>query len=328
VAVAREAIAERKIPIAMVEDSQDSSAVFDDMVKAGSSRYQPTHPQPSDVACILYTSGTTSDPKGVMLSHANLRGEMEAVFTLIHLDTDDALLGVLPLFHALAQMANLMLPLACGARVVFLDSLNTSELMTALRDRDITIFCCVPQFFYLIHERVFGEVAKRGALTQRLFRLMLGTSRATRKFGVNTGKIFFKKVHALLGKKMRYLVTGGSRFDAAIGRDFEALGFELLQAYGLTETTGGAFCTPPGDNQMGSIGRPLPGVEAKLVNQKIAEDGSGRNFGEIAIRGPIVMKGYYKRPDATEAVLKDGWFYSGDLASVDAQGNYYITGRA
>jgi long-chain acyl-CoA synthetase len=326
--VAREAIGERKIAVAMVEGRFESSATFDEMVKAGPPKYQATNPQADDVACILYTSGTTSDPKGVMLSHANLRGEMEAVFNLIRLDTNDALLGVLPLFHALAQMANLMLPLSCGARVVFLDSLNTSELMTALRDRDITIFCCVPQFFYLIHERVFGEVAKRGKLTQKLFRLMLATSRASRKVGLNTGKIFFKKVHALLGPKMRYLVTGGSRFDSAIGHDFEALGFDLLQAYGLTETTGGAFCTPPDDNAMGSIGRPLPGVEAKLVNVKLAEDGSGRNFGEIAIRGPIVMKGYYKRPDATEAVLKDGWFYTGDLASVDAQGNYYITGRA
>ena len=253
--VAREAIGERKISVAMIEGQFETSATFDEMVKAGPSKYQATNPQADDVACILYTSGTTSDPKGVMLSHANLRGEMEAVFNLIRLDTNDALLGVLPLFHALAQMANLMLPLSCGARVVFIDSLNTSELMTALRDRDITIFCCVPQFFYLIHERVFGEVAKRGKLTQNLFRLLLTTSRATRKVGINTGKVFFKKVHALLGPKMRYLVTGGSRFDAAIGNDFDALGFDLLQAYGLTETTGGAFCTPPNDNAMGSIGR-------------------------------------------------------------------------
>ena len=326
--VALEAIADRKIVVAMVEGRHETSARFDDMIAAGCSKYVATHPQPDDVACILYTSGTTSDPKGVMLSHANLRGEMEAVFSLIHLDTNDALLGVLPLFHALAQMANLMLPLACGARVVFLDSLNTSELMSALQHRDITIFCCVPQFFYLIHERVFGEVAKRGKMTQRLFRAMLAASRASRKVGLNLGKLFFKKVHALLGPKMRYLVTGGSRFDVAIGRDFDALGFDLLQAYGLTETTGGAFCTPPNDNVMGSIGRPLPGVEAKLVNAKPADDGSGRSVGEIAMRGPIVMKGYYKREDATSAVLKDGWFYSGDLASVDAQGNYYITGRA
>jgi long-chain acyl-CoA synthetase len=326
--VATEAIADRAIPVAMIEGRHGTSATFDEMIATGSSRYVATHPEGDDVACILYTSGTTSDPKGVMLSHSNLRGEMEAVFNLIQLGTNDALLGVLPLFHALAQMANLMLPLACGARVVFLDSLNTSELMTALKHRDITIFCCVPQFFYLIHERVFGEVAKRGKLTQRLFRVMLVTSRASRTVGLNLGKLFFKKVHALLGPKMRYLVTGGSRFDISIGQDFHALGFDLLQAYGLTETTGGAFCTPPNDNVVGSIGRPLPGVEAKLVNAAPADDGSGRNVGEIAMRGPIVMKGYYKRPDATAAVLKDGWFYSGDLASVDAQGNYYITGRA
>ena len=328
VKVAVEAIGSRKIPVAMIEGRHGSSATFDQMVAAGPSGFQPPNFQPDDVACILYTSGTTSDPKGVMLSHANLRGEMEAVFNLIHLGTNDALLGVLPLFHALAQMANLMLPLACGARVVFLDSLNTSELLTALRDRDITIFCCVPQFFYLIHDRVFGEVAKRGKWTQRIFRAMLATTRAGRAIGINPGKLFFKKVHALLGPRMRYLVTGGSRFDVAVGRDFYALGFDLLQAYGLTETTGGAFCTPPDDNAIGSIGRPLPGVESKLVNAKAADDGSGNSIGEIAMRGPIVMKGYYKRPDATSAVLKDGWFYSGDLAYADARGNYFITGRA
>jgi len=328
VPVAEEAIAQRQIRIAMIEGRHGSNPTFDEMVKNGPAGFVAPHPQPDDVACILYTSGTTSDPKGVMLTHANLRGEMEAVFTLIQLGTDDALLGVLPLFHALAQMANLMLPLACGARVVFLDSLNTSELMTALRDRDITIFCCVPQFFYLIHERVFGEVAKRGKLTQRLFWLMLAAARTARPLGINLGKVFFKKVHALLGPKMRYLVTGGSRFDVKIGRDFHALGFELLQAYGLTETTGGAFCTPPLDNAIGSIGRPLPGVEARLVNAKIADDGSGHPVGEIAIKGPIVMKGYYNRADATTAVLQDGWFYSGDLAYTDAGGNYYITGRA
>ncbi len=326
--VAVEAIADRKVVVAMIEGSHAGSATFDQMIAAGNAGYKLPEVQPEDVACILYTSGTTSDPKGVMLSHANLRGEMDAVFNFIELGTNDALLGVLPLFHALAQMANLMLPLSCGARVVFLDSLNTSELLTALRDRDITIFCCVPQFFYLIHERVFGEVAKRGKWLQRAFRSMLAITRAGRVVGVNPGKLFFKKVHSLLGPKMRYLVTGGSRFDVAIGKDFHALGFDLLQAYGLTETTGGAFCTPPSDNAIGSIGRPLPGVEAKLVNAKTAEDGTGPEIGEIAMRGPIVMKGYYKRPDATSAVLKDGWFHSGDLAYVDGKGNYYITGRA
>ena len=184
-----------------------------EMYLAGADGFTPSSSKPEDVACILYTSGTTSDPKGVMLTHANLRGEMESVFRFVRFDYTDAILGVLPLFHALAQMANLMLPLACGARVVFLESLNTTELLRALSERNITLFCCVPQFFYLIHERVFQEARKRGNVVWNAFRIMLALSRAGRAIGLNPGKIFFKQVHTLLGPKMRYLVTGGSRFD-------------------------------------------------------------------------------------------------------------------
>ena len=326
--VATKAVAGRNVQIVMIEGEAGGFPTFDSMAAEGASGFVAAEATGDDVACILYTSGTTSDPKGVMLSHGNLRGEMESVFRFIRIDQRDAILGVLPLFHALAQMANLMLPLSCGAKVVFLDSLNTQELMTALRDRDITIFCCVPQFFYLIHERIFSEVEKRGGLTKKAFGLMFAVSKAGRAVGLNLGKVFFGKVHAMLGPKMRYLVTGGSRFDPAIGRDFHTMGFNLLQAYGLTETTGGAFCTPPEDNVMGSIGRPLPGNEAKLIDAKRPEDGQGPAVGEIAIRGPIVMKGYYKRPDATAEVLKDGWLHTGDLAYADSAGNFFITGRA
>src|SRR5439155_26262957 len=119
-------------------------------------------------------SGTTSDPKGVMLTHGNLKAEADAVFKTIRVTPDDTLLGVLPLFHALAQMANLLLPLSIGARVVYLDSLNTTELLRALQERGITLFVCVPQFFYLIHERVMKQVESRGRAARAVFRLMLG----------------------------------------------------------------------------------------------------------------------------------------------------------
>src|SRR5262249_53793088 len=113
---------------------------------------------PDDVAALLYTSGATADPKGVVVTHANLMGEAEAVFSWVHLGPRDALLGVLPLFHALAQMANLLLPLVSGSRVVYLEKLDTRELLRALRERNITLFACLPQFFYLIHERIQQEV--------------------------------------------------------------------------------------------------------------------------------------------------------------------------
>ena len=122
-----------------------------------------------DLASLLYTSGTTADPKGVMLTHANLLGEVDAVFGLLEIGPTDAVLGMLPLFHVLAQMANLLLPLVKGARVVYLETLNTTELLRALRERQITVFAVVPQFFYLIHERIFqgSQQARRFARNRR-----------------------------------------------------------------------------------------------------------------------------------------------------------------
>jgi len=281
---------------------------------------------PEDIASLLYNSGTTADPKGVMLTHANLLAEADAVFAWAHIGPDDAILGVLPLFHVLSQMANLLLPLVSGARAVFLSTLNTTELLRALRERKITAFAVVPQFFYLIHERIFKEIQQRGFVTRFAFRQMTAVNAFTRRIGINLGPMFFGRVHDLFGRQMRYLVTGGSRFDPKIGRDFYALGIDVLQAYGLTETCGGAFVNSPDDNAIGSVGKALKGVEGKIIEPQPSDDGSPAS-GEILIRGPIVMKGYWNRPDATADVLKDGWLYTGDLGYFDAHGNLFITGR-
>jgi long-chain acyl-CoA synthetase len=248
----------------------------------------------------------------------------------VDLGPGDALLGVLPMFHVLAQMANLMIPLVKGARVVYLETLNTTELLRALRERNITAFAVVPQFFYLIHDRIFQEVEKRGALTQRVFKGLMGFSRMLRKVGINAGSVLFSKVHETLGMKMRYLVTGGSRFDPEIARDFYDLGIDVLQAYGLTETTAAVFVNSPGHNVIGSVGKAMKGVEAKIVyatnDLQPQEDGAPAS-GEVALRGALVMKGYWNRPDATAAVIRYGWFYTGDLGYFDDDGNLFLTGR-
>ena len=154
----------------------------------------------------------------------------------------------------------------------------------------------------------------------------MSLNRGLRAIGFNAGRIFFGKLHSTFGDRMRYLITGGSRFDPQIGYDFYALGIDVLQAYGLTETTGAAFAALPHHNVIGSVGPPLPGVEGKIVDPKPGEDG-GPAVGEIAIKGAIVMKGYWNRPDATAAVLKDGWLHTGDLGYFDSGGNLFITGR-
>jgi len=296
-------------------------AIFD----RGPGKFKPA-PASDDALCsLIYTSGTTADPKGVMLTHANFLGEVDAVFNWVDLGPTDALLGVLPLFHVLAQMANLLLPLVKGSRVVYLETLNTTELMKALSERNITAFAVVPQFYYLIHERIFQEVEKRGAVTKKIFSGLMALNRTLRKVGINAGKLFFSKIHNTLGPKMRYLATGGSRFDPAIMWDFHDLGIDILQALGLTETTAAIYVNSPHDNVIGSCGTAMKGVEGKIVDVQPQEEGPP--VGELAVRGAVVMKGYWNRPDATAAVLRDGWFYTGDLGYFDSKGHLFLTGR-
>jgi long-chain acyl-CoA synthetase len=294
----------------------------------GPGKFKPAAANTDDLASLIYTSGTTADPKGVMLTHANFFGEVEAVLHWVDLGPTDALLGVLPLFHVLAQMANLLLPLVNGSRVVYLETLNTTELMRALSERNITAFAIVPQFYYLIHERITQEIEKRGAVTKKIFGGMVSFNRALRKVGINAGPLLFRKVHDTLGPKMRYLVTGGSRFDPEIAWAFHDLGFDILQAYGLTETTAAVYVNSPHDNVIGSVGKAMYGVEGKISNPQPQDDGdSAPPVGEVALRGPVVMKGYWNRPDATAAVIRDGWFYTGDLGYFDSHGHLFLTGR-
>jgi long-chain acyl-CoA synthetase len=336
--IATESIADSEIGLVVTDsDSRGAEASagasvapkiadLDSIFAQLSNNFRPVSRAPDDVASLLYTSGTTADPKGVMLTHANLLAEAEAVFAWAHIGPEDAILGVLPLFHVLSQMANLLLPLVSGARAVFLSTLNTTELLRALRERRITAFAVVPQFFYLIHERIFKEVQQRGSLARFAFKQMMRVNALLRRVGLNLGRVLFRQIHDLFGARMRYLVTGGSRFDPQIGRDFFALGIDVLQAYGLTETCGGAFVNSPGDNVIGSVGKALKGVEARIIDAQASDDGSPSS-GEILIRGPIVMKGYWNRPEATADVLKDGWLYTGDLGYLDAAQNLFITGR-
>jgi long-chain acyl-CoA synthetase len=296
-------------------------AIFD----AGPGKFKPFPANSDDLASLIYTSGTTADPKGVMLTHANFLGEVEAVFNWVELGPTDALLGVLPLFHVLAQMANLLLPLVKGARVVYLETLNTTELLRALNERNITAFAVVPQFYYLIHDRIFQEIEKRGALTKKVFSAMVAVNRALRKVHVNAGRILFRKVHNTLGPKMRYLATGGSRFEPEIAKDFADLGIDILQCYGLTETTAAVFVNAPNENVIGSVGKAMKGVEAKIIDPQPQEEGP--DVGEVALRGLMVMKGYWNRPDATAAVMRDGWFLTGDLGYFDSSGHLFLTGR-
>ncbi len=307
-----EGLIDPQIDIADVHSSPGTATAL-----APEAQYAPSAP-----AVILYTSGTTSDPKGVVLTHANLLAERDAAFKVVTVTDQDALLGVLPLFHSLAQLANLLLPFAVGARVVYLETINSTDLIRALKERQITIFCCVPQFFYLIHQRVMQQVQKSGLVTRVIFRMLLALNFRLRRLGVNLGPWFFGKVHGVMGRRMRLMVTGGSKFDPAIGRDLYSLGFTILQAYGLTETSAAASINTPDEAHIDTVGKPLPGVQINILPPE-----PDNHDGEIAICGPIIMAGYYNRPDATAQVMRDGWFLTGDLGRMDADGRLQITGR-
>jgi long-chain acyl-CoA synthetase len=278
--------------------------------------------QPSDLVTIIYTSGTTGTPKGVMLTQSNIVGELQSIFGAIDADENDALLCLLPLQHVLASIINVLVPLYIGAQVVFADTLKRSEILQALEEACITILATVPQFFYLFHDRIEEELSKRPPRVRKLYRAMLRLNRFSLRFlRLNLGRILFSKVHRSFGPNLRLFVSGGSSFDPKVAQDFHDMGFTILQGYGLTETTGACTVTRVEQNVVGSVGPPLPGAEIKILSPD--ETGTG----EILIRGPMVMKGYYKNPGATEEANKDGWFCSGDLGRMDAKGNLFVTGR-
>lgn len=309
--------------LALLADIADRAATADDGPAPPSSLGAG-----SDTAVILYTSGTTSDPKGVMLTHGNLLAERDAAFKIVTVHERDSLLGVLPLFHALAQIANLLVPLTVGARVVFLETLNSAEMVRVLSECGITAFCVVPQFYYLIHQRVMERMAAAPRAVRMTFRTLLLVNGASRRWlRLNLGRLLFGRVHAAVGRSMRILVTGGSRFDPQVGRDLFNMGFNIIQAYGLTECAGAATATRQGDPHIDSVGQPFSGVQIRI---KPAETGGPeREYpdGEVLIKGPIVMAGYYNKPEANAVTLQDGWLHTGDLGYVGKGGRLYITGR-
>ncbi len=277
----------------------------------------------SDTVAILYTSGTTGTPKGVMLSQANVVSNINASLQAIRVISDtDVFLCLLPLQHIFASVVSFLLPLSLGAEVVFADTLKRAEILEVMQEGGITILATVPQFFYLFHGRIQEELAHKGHLARRIYQGMLRINRfCLRRLHFNPGKLCFGTIHRTFGSRMRLFVSGGSAFEPAVAQEFHDLGFTILQGYGLTETTGPCAVTRIEDLAIGSVGPALPGVEIRIMES--GEDG----IGEVGIRGPIVMQGYYRNPQGTAATMRDGWFLSGDLGRLDERGRLYITGR-
>ncbi len=272
---------------------------------------------------IMYTSGTTGDPKGVALTGQSLHRTIVESLNVIKVTHSDNFLSVLPLYHILALVVNFMVPLYAGCRVTFLDVLDPQRILMTFREEGITIFVCVPQFYYVLQRRILQEVERQKPLLRLIFKRLYRISRfCNSRLKLNPGKRFFSKVHSQFGSRFRLFAVGGARFDFEIAESLRDLGFHIIQAYGLTETASVATIASPNSEGLGSVGKPLPHVKLEIANPN--EEG----IGEVLIRGEGVMQGYYKNPEATnEAIDKDRWLHTGDLGYISDEGDLYITGR-
>ncbi len=301
---------------------QDGAAQFTGMEKAHPGAELPPAPQPDDLAALLFTSGTTGDPKGVMLSQGNLVSNCASCIKLNILRPDDNLLCILPLHHTYPAMVSLLLPLSLGATVTILNSLKGPDIIACMQETTVSILLGVPQLYLGLRRAIFEGIQKKPAPLRVIVKVLLAANGLLRKTGVNMGKAVFGQVHAMFGPAFRLCASGGARLDADVYTDMTRLGFTVIEGYGLTETSPVSTFNPLERQKAGSIGIPVPDVEVRITNPD--ENGQG----EIAIRGPNVMLGYYKKPAETDEVLRDGWFYTGDLGYRDRDGYFFITGRS
>ncbi len=267
------------------------------------------HREKEDIALILYTSGTTGHPKGVMLTFKNLFSNIEGVVDTNIAGREDSTLAILPFHHSYPLMVTLLVPLHIGATVVFLDKLTPEDIIDKLKSYRISVLVGVPRLFNLFHRRIMERI-EGNLFTHALFKLM------ERVDFIEIRRKVFSKVHDAFGGNIKYMVSGGAPLDPEVARDLNTLGFTIVEGYGLTETSPIVSFNPPHHIKLGSVGIPIKGVVVK-----IGEDG------EILVKGNNVMKGYWNNPSATSEVIKHGWLYTGDLGEIDEEGYIYIKGR-
>jgi long-chain acyl-CoA synthetase len=299
---------------------REGATTWDQFLAEGEGRDWKHAEAPDGSAVLVYTSGTTGDPKGVLISAQGMSSDVDGIIELIELSPDHRILSVLPFSHVLPLVANGLGALAAGCGVVFLPTITPQRIVEAFKKHRISFFVCVPQFFYVVHKRIFGQVAEQSWLTQKLFAAMMSLSRMVKS--PKLSRRLFRKIHESIGPDLDLLITGGSRFEPRIAADFQALGYSMVQAYGLTETTAAATITPVKQNEVGTVGQPLRGVTIRI------DQANDEGVGEVCISGPVLMSGYYRNPEATADAVRDGWLHTGDLGRLDSDGNLTLTGRS
>lgn len=277
---------------------------------------------PDDIASLLYTSGTTGTPKGVLLTHRNFVSNAKALIASGLAGPEDNFLAVLPLHHTYPFMVALLVPLLLGAQITFLQTLKGPELVRCVRDAHVTMLVGVPQLFAMMRRAIVEDLRRRPAVVRGIMQSLLTLCGLVRRVsGVNLGTMLFAPVHRRFGGSLRLLCSGGARLDPEVAQEFFRLGFTLLEGYGLTETAPVVTFNPLARPKIGSVGVPIPGIEVRIENPDVS------GVGEVAVRGPNVMKGYDGNPEATAQAIRDGWLFTGDLGYLDQDGYLFLTGR-
>jgi len=315
-------IIERATSLEQVEES--GSGVAQQRPDAFDAHLQAVHPE--DLATIIYTSGTTGEPKGVMLTHNNFMSNVLSIAKGLPIGPTDVALSVLPLSH-IFERDGFYVFCYCGVSVYY--SASFDQVGENLREVAPTVMTAVPRLFEKVYHRIIKKGMAEKGIKKNIFMRSLGVGQRygelkdkrrwiSPNLRIKQGlasKLVFSKWRAGVGGRLRYFVSGGAPLAPALSYAYLAAGIPILQGYGATETC--IVCANrPGNNNVGSVGIPFDGIELR-----IADDG------EILIRGPNVMRGYYGQPEATAAVLKDGWFYTGDVGQMDKEGRLYITDR-
>jgi len=283
---------------------------------------QRVHAQ--NVASLIFTSGTTGQPKGVMLSHRNLTSMVSMLSSVFDMTTGDGVLSVLPLHHTFEFSTGFLTPLSRGAQITYLPELTSDALARAIKNGHVTGMVGVPALWELLHRRIKNRLYERsdwiGKTAENLIR---GNAWLRDNTPLNLGQVLFYPIHEGLGGRIRYFISGGSALHEKIQRDFYGLGFTILEGYGLTEASPVLTVTRP-ENRMliGTVGQALPGVEVRIAEA----DPTG--VGEVVARGPNIMLGYYEDEASTRKTLVERWLYTGDLGRIDDDGNLFLVGRS
>ncbi|HSR49212.1 MAG TPA: AMP-binding protein [Acidobacteriota bacterium] len=285
---------------------------------------QEVQVKPGDPASIIFTSGTVANPRGALHTHANFINNLLGVNHFLPIYDSDQLLCILPLYHAFAFSCGFLMPIYGGATISYAHSLKPRVLLEAMRETGTTCLLGVPTFLAMLRDDIERRILKtsKSKVKSSWVATSKQLSRSFKKrFGRNIGKALFSRIHQEFGGNIRIVVSGGSALGGELYDDYHAMGFPIYEGYGLTETAPVLTVSPLKRSRRESAGKPLPGVELRLFHPD--EEG----VGEIIVKTPSLMEGYYKNEPATRDVIRDKWFYTGDLGWVDNDGYVYITGR-